>query len=309
MPLIRFVLSTFPVTFRGAFIGLLAAGLAFSSLAGLAKAQVPESEVRAKLGSLFQTFLGRPLTDSEHDTVTEEFIGLFGKEGCGDLCAKALAWNMELIASVEANPNTPTALRIRHVFVQATYFSKKQFGSKIQRLFAEPDPIRVVNREDGRLMTERDIVALANLSVLAETGEFPDSEWSPGQISKIASHLNALVGTVPDSRHMHMPPLWAMAAPFWAGVKKLWPDFDAKERQTVRSIVAKPIDVIPSASLLAATLELSQKEANEVRSAYTLAASIARINRTARLAIRATGDYMTTMAIINGMHEAVNNQR
>ncbi|MES9945840.1 MAG: hypothetical protein ABW080_12855 [Candidatus Thiodiazotropha sp.] len=293
---------------RRIFFGILA-GFTFLHMPASADSQIPMAELRAEEAKLFRIFLGRPLTESELDAVSAEFIALFSEKGCGKKCAETLAWNRKLIAQIEARPGSPTALLTRHLFVQASYFSEQQQGSRIQRLLAEPDPIRIVNRENGRLMTQRDVVALANLSTLAKTGHLPQSAWPAVKIDEIVAHLDALVGTAPNSEHLHMPPLWAIAAPFWAGVKQLWPKLSAAQRQEIRKAIAQPIDVTPSVSLLAAILELSPQDAKELHANYMMENSSARMTRTMLLAVRAAAGYTTTMTIINGMHGEFGNTR
>ncbi len=290
------------------FMGFLAA-LAFLQIPAVATAQMPMSEFRAKEGKFYQIFLGRSLTESELDAVSTEFLGLFGETGCGEKCAEVLAFNIELIERIAEKPGSPTALLTRHLFVHATFFSDRQRGGKIQRLLTEPDPIRVVNRENQRLMTERDVVALANLSVLAKNGRLPRSAWPPAKIDGIVAHLDRLVGTAPNSEHMHMPPLWALAAPFWAGVKQLWPNLSTAQRQEIRQAIAQPIDVTPSVRLLQAILELPPQEAKDLHATYHYENTSARIARTRRLAVRAAASYATTMTIINGMGGEIGNTR
>jgi hypothetical protein len=290
------------------FMGFFAA-LVFLQVPAVATAQMPMSEFRAKEGKLFQIFLGRSLTESELDAVSAEFIGLFGETGCGEKCAEALALNIKLMERIAAKPGSPTALLTRHLFVHGVFFSDQQRGGKIQRLLTEPDPIRVVNRENQRLMTERDVVALANLSVLAETGRLPRSAWPAAKIDEIVAHLDRLVGTAPNSEHMHMPPLWALAAPFWAGVKQLWPNLSTAQRQEIRKAIAQPIDVTPSVRLFQVILELPPQEAKKLHATYMSANSSARITRIGLQATRAAAGYATTMTIINGMGGEIGNTR
>jgi hypothetical protein len=91
----------------------------------------------------------------------------------------------------------PEDLITRHLYIASSYFSPKHRGSLIQRLLTEPDPIRVVNPKTKRLMTQRDVVALANLGIFLHSHDSPKNQsFSPKEIEEAVVLLESAVSAV-----------------------------------------------------------------------------------------------------------------
>jgi hypothetical protein len=109
-------------------------------------------------------------------------------------------------------------------------------GSVLLGLFTEPDPVRVVDVRSRRLMTERDVVALANLHRFAKSDGAPRHEpLSKEQIKELEMALRAAVG----GNSGNMPQFYGEAAAFWAGVQREWPRLDADRRSLVRAYAGR----------------------------------------------------------------------
>jgi|GEM_PF-6912260 hypothetical protein len=219
--------------------------------------------VQAELRDFFEVFLGRQLSPNEMKQVTREFIALFGASTCEAKCTQALATNKTQLAILKTKPGQPEDLVTRHIYIASSYFSPLQRGSLIQRLLSEPDPIRVVNPKTKRLMTQRDVVALANLGILLRSHDLPKNQsFSPKEIEEAVVLLESAVGS--HAKAHKMPILFGVAAELWAGVQREWPALNANERQIVRDYIqhksAKPMSV----NLYSRLLGLSSAQAKEI---------------------------------------------
>lgn len=123
----------------------------------------------------------------------------------------------------------------RHSLIEANYLNPDLHGTIELRLFAEPDPVRVVDVRSRRLMTERDVVALANLRHFAKSGAEPrHREPSRERIEELVSLLKRSIGANGGT----LPQFFADAAAFWTGVRQQWPYFSAQQRGMARAYAA-----------------------------------------------------------------------
>jgi hypothetical protein len=84
-------------------------------------------------------------------------------------------------------------------------------------LFLEPDPVRIADARSRRLMTERDVIALANIRNFAKSSSPPrHKDLSRQQIEDLVALLKE---NVRDNRG-RIPQFFGEAAAFWAGVRE-----------------------------------------------------------------------------------------
>lgn len=118
-------------------------------------------------------------------------------------------------------------------------------GSVELRLLTEPDPVRVVDFGSKRLMTEKDVIALANVSAFAKSqGDPTHRQVSRQEIERMVAALNRTFG----GNSGKMPRFLSETAAFWAGVRQNWNQLSADERNLARAYAAKTGQIrLPSA--------------------------------------------------------------
>jgi len=197
----------------------------------------PDSAVSRDLQSFFEAFVGRELSGTEIREITDEFVELHTLNGKTPEAIRDLA--RQLDAHVEAlRPHVASsaALMTRHTLLEANYLNPDLHGTVELRLFAEPDPVRVVDVRSKRLMTERDVIALANLHRFSRSNSEPRHEpLSRQQIEQLVAALRAAVGGYSGN----MPRFYGEAAAFWAGVQQAWPALNTGQRSLVRAYSEK----------------------------------------------------------------------
>lgn len=202
--------------------------------------------VRSELAKFYEVYLSRKLSQQELDQVTKQFIEHFGASTCKAKCVQALDSHNANMTIFKNKRGQPEELVIRHAYISQNYFSPKMRGTLIQRLLAEPDPIRVVNPVTQRLMTEKDVIALANLELFRQSNGAPKHQsFSQKEIDEAVSVLEPLVGSQPKAKKM--PIMFVTAAELWAGIQRNWSSLSASEQQSVRDYIQyksdKPIPV------------------------------------------------------------------
>jgi hypothetical protein len=223
-PEIRFMYSDIRRTFA-----LLASLLWLVACQGRAV----DAPVERHLGAFFEVFAGRQLSRDELQQVTQEFVAYHTLHGRDRPAILEVAGRFGNFATALRDGKTgPAALSLRHARIAANFFDPDVQNTLFLRLLTAPDPVRVVDVQSRRLMTERDVIALTNIRHFARSTDAPrHEELSRQQIEAMIALLRATVG----GNSGNMPQFFGEAAAFWAGVQQEWPDLNAEQRQRVRA--------------------------------------------------------------------------
>lgn len=196
----------------------------------------PDSTVERHLKTFFSAYAGRDLSDAELRETTREFIQLHTEDGRARDAIRDIAGQLGSYAKVLRDRDSPAAFSARHALLESNYFNPDLHGSIEQRLFTEPDPVRVVDVRSKRLMTQQDVIALANLRHFATSDDAPrHRSLSPQQVDELVAALSATFG----GNSGRMPRFFGEAAAFWHGVQQEWPRLSADQRNLVRSYAGK----------------------------------------------------------------------
>jgi hypothetical protein len=216
--------------------------------------------VARHMGAFYEAFLGRKLSGSELRAIVDAFIEDYTKEGKSraaiDEIARSFDPHTKLLRECK---ECPAALTRRHLLIQVNYF--QGVNATELRFLTEPDPIRVVGPVSKRLMTEKDVVALANLHNFSNSGGNPrHKELSRQEIERLVVELDRAIGTDPKS--VRMPQFCTEAAALWAGIRQEWPRLSAEEKRNVRAYAGKGIEAyMPPSEMYARLLGLNQADA------------------------------------------------
>ncbi|MEM8779598.1 MAG: hypothetical protein AAGF26_12150 [Cyanobacteria bacterium P01_G01_bin.49] len=216
-------------------VGTIFIVLSVGQLAAYGQTKSTEA-VRAELDDVYEAYLGRKLSQKELDQVTKEYIPLFGSNTCEAKCVQDLeAWKVN-IKIFQTQRGQPEDLAKRHSLIAHNYLWAETQGTLILRLLTEPDPIRVFNPTTKRLMTEKDVIALANLGLFLKSNGSPKHQsFSPKEIDQVVGVLEPLVGSQGKARKM--PMLFVIAAELWAGIQRDWSSLSVTEQQSVRDYI------------------------------------------------------------------------
>lgn len=197
----------------------------------------PDAAVSRDLQSFFEAFVGRELSGTEIREVTHEFVELHTLNGKTPDAIREIARQLDVHAdAMRRDAAGPAALMTRHALLEANYLNPDWHGTIELRLLTEPDPVRVVDVRSRRLMTERDVIALANLRRFASSNSQPRHEQlSRRQIEQLVAALQAAVG----GNSGNMPRFFGEAAAFWTGLQQAWPALDAGQKSLVRAYADK----------------------------------------------------------------------
>lgn len=197
----------------------------------------PDIAITRDLRSFFEAFTGRDLSGAEIRAASSEFIELHALAGKTPDAIRDIARQLEVRAkTLRSDGTNPTALMARHALLEANYLDPDLHGTLQLRLLTEPDPVRVVDARSRRLMTQRDVLALANLHRFARsTGDPRHVELSPKQIDQLVSALQAAVG----GNSGNMPRFFGEATAFWTGVQQAWPALNGEQKSLARSYAEK----------------------------------------------------------------------
>jgi hypothetical protein len=194
-----------------------------------------DAEVARYMGAFYSAYVGRELTRAELRELTEQVVrfGVDAGQSPEQIRehARAFSPSTKIMEGGGAAAETQ-----RHWFLNENFFRPKLQGTIEVRLMAEGNPVRITDRRSGRVMTERDIVALANLRDFARSKDAPrHRDLSRAEIEAAAKRLNALVG----GDNGRMPQFFAEASVFWIGVRQQWPKLSAEQRDLARAYAAR----------------------------------------------------------------------
>jgi hypothetical protein len=211
--------------------------LAFALLIALAACEAgpADAEVARHMGAFYSAYVGRELTRAELRELTDQVVrfGVDAGQSPEQIRkhARAFGPSTKIIEGGGAAAETQ-----RHWFLNENFFRPKLQGTIEVRLMAEGNPVRVTDRRSGRVMTERDIVALANLRDFARSKGAPrHRDLSRAEIEAAVKKLNALVG----GDNGRMPQFFAEASVFWIGVRQEWPRLSTEQRNLARAYAAR----------------------------------------------------------------------
>jgi hypothetical protein len=258
--------------------------------------------VRSEIGDFFKVYLGRSLSADELKRVTREFLALFDNANtCESRCVSALARDKTNLVTLKNKRGQPEDLIVRHFYIAASYFSPKQRGTLIQQLLAEPDPVRASNPKNKRLMTEKDVVSLANIGFFVNSNEPPKHRTFPREeIDEASAMLDQIVGSGVNAREM--PLYFSLAAELWAGIQREWPTLSARERQSVRDYIQLKSSQSLPLPLYRRLLGLSDVDARQLQASERLERWSAKMSNMVSNYIRVTGRVQTTNTLIQEIH-------
>jgi hypothetical protein len=217
--------------------------------------------VARNLEAFFEVFLGRKLSGGELREVTNEYIKWHTSKG---KTREYIHGNAQLFGSngkmMREDKGDPTEFTLRHKYIEWVYFESEMKNTTFLRLLTEPDPARVVNPRSRRLMTERDIVAMANIRDFAKSeGDPRHKNLSRREIDQIVVGLKRVFGD--DPKAGEMPQFFGETAAFWAGVQHEWPRFSAEEKALARAYANKTWRIRMQAPMYGKLLGLAPKAA------------------------------------------------
>jgi hypothetical protein len=213
-------------------------GLAATSVLAMtmcAGGEGADAEVARHIGGFYSALVGRELRGAELRELTEQFVRL----GVGD--GKSLEQIRETARAFDPGTKRlqaggPMAQTQRDWMLSENYFRKTLQGTIETRLMSEADPVRITDQRSRRVMTEGDIVALANIRDFARSNGAPQHRnLSRDEIEAAVRKLEPLVG----GDNGRMPQFFHEAAAFWTGVRQEWPRLDAEQRELARAYANK----------------------------------------------------------------------
>jgi hypothetical protein len=192
-----------------------------------------DAPVASHLEAFFEAFIGRELSRDELQQVTHEFVEYHTLHGRDRPAILEVARRFGHYANtLRGGKNDPAALSLRHARIAANFFDPDVQNTLFLRLLTVADPVRIIDVQSRRLMTERDVIALANIRHFARSqGEPRHQELSRQQLEEMVALLRATVG----GNSGNMPQFFGEAAAFWAGVQQEWPDLNVEQRQLARA--------------------------------------------------------------------------
>jgi hypothetical protein len=215
--------------------------------------QVAERNLKA----FYEAFLGRQMSRGELREVTGEFIRIHTARGENSASMQKIAQLFGSYAKIlREQKGSPLEIHVRHALINASYFEPLTQNTTSLRLLTEPDPVRVVDPGTQRLMTESEVVALANLIYFSTSqGDPRHRELSRRDVDRLVAVLDRMVGNYRDADRM--PAFFVEAGVLWAGIRQHWPQLNAGERRQARTYAGKgfmaPMDTEMYAKLLALT--------------------------------------------------------
>lgn len=242
------------------------------------EAHLPNDTVKHHMSAFFEVYVGRSLAKNERDQLTREFIDYYGSEICRQDCINGLELFKKFTIVLKEKPGEPEALYLRHRLIQVNYFSPKMKNKLELRLLTEPDPVRVVDPGGKRLMTHRDLVAIANLNIFMRcyAGAPEEQTFSAENIDALTRQFDKLYGDHREARKM--PEFMTLAAALWAGLQREWPEMDRDEKLAARDYVRYGAMRPMPRPLYVRLIGLSENQAADLRARDITAAGFARMS-------------------------------
>lgn len=230
-------------------LAILLLALRFVSCADAA----PQSDqvVARHQKAFYEAWLRRGLSANELREVTDEFIAFYTKQGKDRAGIHQAAESFTIYTKLlREHDGTPGAITTRHFLLAFNYFTPEMQNTTELRLLNEPDPVRVVDPSTKRLMTEKDVVALANIYNFARSEGVPrHKELSRQEIDRLVAELDHAFGNHPKAGEM--PQFFGEAAAFWTGVRQEWPRLSEEEKRQARAYASKTYKSVPPVQLYA----------------------------------------------------------
>jgi hypothetical protein len=209
-------------------------------LLSAAYAQTPDAEdrlVARRMTAFYEVYTGRKLTPAEIREVTREFVVGHAGGGKSLQAIRGVAGEFGFATILlREDAGHAAALSLRHQVLERNYFRRDMQNTLELRLMTEPDPVRVPDARNGRLMTEGDVIALANLHHFAASQGAPaHRQISRRRIDQLVSVLERSVAANGGT----LPRFWGEAGAYWAGVRQHWPYFTVQQRDMARGYVVR----------------------------------------------------------------------
>lgn len=206
--------------------------------------------VAHRMTAFYEVYTGRKLTAAEARQVEKEFVTGHARGGMDLRAIRDVARQFgDSLILLREEDGRAAALSVRHQILERNYFRSDMQGTLELKLMTEPDPVRIADPRARRLMTERDVVALANLYHFAKSADRPQHrELSRARVDTLAAKLKRSVAANGGA----VPQFFGDAAVFWAGVRQQWPYFSSQQRNLVRAYavntwrVSMPVDMYVS---------------------------------------------------------------
>jgi hypothetical protein len=116
------------------------------------------------------------------------------------------------------------------------------------------DPVRVADEQSGRVMTERDVIALANIHHFSVTQSKPHHhELSRQQIEDLTSSLKQGFAEIGG-----MPRFYGEAAEYWFDLQRDWSELSTRQRRQTREYAASMLRLGSSSQSVRASGTTSQ---------------------------------------------------
>jgi hypothetical protein len=192
--------------------------------------------VARRMTAVYEVYTGRNLSAAEARQIEKEFVIGHARGGTSLPAIRDIAreFGYALILLREEAGHA-AALSTRHEILERNYFRADIQGTLELILMTEPDPVRIADARSGRLMTDRDVVALANLyQFMRSTGDPQHRELSRARMNELSAALKRSV----TANGGAIPQFFGEAAAFWAGVRQQWPYFSSEQRNLARSYAA-----------------------------------------------------------------------
>jgi hypothetical protein len=196
---------------------------------------VPDPLVTRRMSAFYEVYTGRKLTTDERGALGKEFVEGHTQSGKSPEAIRAVAreFGVSMIVLREA-PEQAAAASLRDRLLELNYFRREMQKTFELELLTEPDPVRITDARNQRLLTERDVVALANLHHFVKSEAAPrHREMSRQRIEELTALLKRSIaansGTIPQ--------FLGEVAAYWAGVRQHWPYFNTQQRNMARAYV------------------------------------------------------------------------
>ena len=191
--------------------------------------------------AFYEAWLRRDLRPDELRAVTGEFIAYYSRKGKN--LAEVHEATKEFVEDgklLRARDGAPIAITLRRHLLEANYFDPAMQQDPTElRLLTEPDPPRVIDRKHKHLMTQGDVVALANLIVFTGSqGDPHRTAFSRQQIDQLAAGVERSFRTGPGDDFFFMPKYYFEASALWAGILREWRALTPAEKLQVRNYAA-----------------------------------------------------------------------